>query len=111
MTSTHEQECDELDAFEDAGTIEEFLAWVDAHPSWLSPLYENWLMRRDTVRQAAFHVMRRRALQEAAVGDLVVRQIKGALRKELESIAMDPHGDTALIPGIERSLQLIDRET
>ncbi len=57
----HLDEFDELEAFHDTGTVAEFLAWVDSPvgTDWLDPRYENYLIRRDTVRKAGFAVMRR----------------------------------------------------
>ena len=54
---------DRLQRFHTKGTITEFLAWVDSPEGkdWLDPNYENWLIRRDTVRQAGLAVMRRTA--------------------------------------------------
>ena len=50
-----------IESFHEVGTIQEFLGWLDSDEGqdWMSPMYENWLIRRDTVRDAAFAVMRR----------------------------------------------------
>lgn len=53
------EEFEQLEAFHEGGTIAEFLDWIDTHPDWLDPIYGNYLIRRDTVRKAAFAVMRR----------------------------------------------------
>lgn len=60
---------EDLERWNTEGAIEEFLDWLDTDngKDWLSPMHDNWLIRRDTVRQAAFNVMRR------SVG----REIKG----------------------------------
>lgn len=55
------EQWERLEAFEEEGSIEDFLEWMDsdAGNDWLSPMYDNYLIRRDTARKVAFMVMRR----------------------------------------------------
>ena len=57
----YEKAWDRLTAFEEAGSLREFMDYMDSEEGrdWLDPVYDNWLIRRDTVRKAAFEVMRR----------------------------------------------------